>query len=177
RANKLYADGHHARAITFLQQAAKQVLDNIKLQHKLGCWLGDHGLTAEGIARFEKVLEINPDYAPSLVALAQSHSKKHAYDKAMPFVEKALALKPEYATAHLTYGTILQQQGKLSEAVEHFRTALQLRLNSPPKPVKQAKKQEDFGDPEIEALVWDTLATLAKAGVHAFASYGTLLGF
>ncbi|MBI4938222.1 MAG: tetratricopeptide repeat protein, partial [Nitrosomonadales bacterium] len=38
---------------------------------------------------------------------------------------EALALKPDYAEAHVNLGNVLQAQGKLDEAVESYRRALQ----------------------------------------------------
>ncbi len=43
--------------------------------------------------------------------------------------ERALALSPDYAEAHLNLGTALAQQGRLAEALPHLRKAVEYSPN------------------------------------------------
>ncbi|HET7267182.1 MAG TPA: tetratricopeptide repeat protein [Oleiagrimonas sp.] len=176
KANRLYRDEKLDRAIALLRQAATQSPDNAKLQHKLGLWLSKQKHVDEGIQCYRKALEIDADFAPALIDLAQALGKKNHFDEAVPLVEKALELEPDNASGHLVYGVLKQRQGELDDAVLQFRTSLELRLQHPPRTGRPGKKKKDFNQPATEALLWTTLSTLAKAGVHAFAAFGTLLG-
>ena len=44
-----------------------------------------------------------------------------------PCYASALDLKPDYAEAHLNLGILLNDQGKLDEAVAHYQRALALK--------------------------------------------------
>jgi protein O-mannosyl-transferase len=47
-------------------------------------------------------------------------------DEAIPHLETALRIKPDYAEAHYNLGTALLQKGMADEALDHFQKALQI---------------------------------------------------
>ena len=48
-------------------------------------------------------------------------------DEAIPHLERAIQLKPDYTEAHNNLSFALTQQGKWNEAIRHFERALQLK--------------------------------------------------
>jgi Flp pilus assembly protein TadD len=50
-------------------------------------------------------------------------------DKAFSFFTRALQLKPDFAAAHNGLGVVLARQGKIHDAVYHFREAVRLDPN------------------------------------------------
>lgn len=87
----------------------------------------------------------------------------------------ALAVDSSDLLTQVTLGRLFMLDGKLPEAVAHFRQALALRLLHDTV-VKPSPPQQPLDQASGEKLLWQTLADLAKAGVHAFACSGTLLG-
>lgn len=180
RAQGFLRDGDIQRGINMLLQGIKIAPENITLHLMLGEQLGKHGRAEASIKHYEKALEIDPDSLMGQINLGQAYSKKNRYEDAAPLLQKALDAAPDNPGVHMAYGVMLQRQGELPESVEHFRQALELKLEQPEKnddklPAPK-KEREDFNKPETEELMWDALHQLAMGNVHAFACYGTLLG-
>lgn len=175
RARALSRDNQVPAAIQTLKQALALAPNNAALNLELGKLYIKNRQMNEGVRQLEETLEIDPYFVPALIELGQTHSKHDNLGKAQPLLETALEQAPELPATNLAYGALLQKQGKLAEAIDHFRRALRARLDHPTKQYKK-KLRDDFDKPATEQLMWDTLSQLARAGVHAFACYGTLLG-
>lgn len=176
KARQHYHEKQSDRALTLLEQAIAIAPQNALFHQEMGKWLVAGKRTAEGVSYYEKSLDLNPDFVPALIELGQEHVKKNDFDSAQPLLERALALQAEHPAANIVYGTFLQKQGRLPEAVEYLRNALEFKLRTPHKAGQPRERRPAFNKAETERLMWRTLSELAKAGVHAFASYGTLLG-
>ncbi|MEG3116869.1 tetratricopeptide repeat protein [Salinicola sp. 4072] len=176
RARVLARDSQPDAAIQVYKQAAGLAPKDATLYFELGKLQVERRQIREGITHLEKALEIAPNFIPALIELGQTHSKHNNLEKALPLLEHALDQAPDNPPVHLVYGAAMQKQGKLPEAIDHFRYALELRLGYPTNNDNPPKKKQDFDKPATEELMWDTLTLLAKSGIHAFASYGTLLG-
>lgn len=132
-------------------------------------------LLKEGIENLEKAVYLSPKMASALVELGQAYMKNNDLEKSLSTLKETLEIAPKSPAVHVAYGSINQRIGELPKAVDSYKEALRLRLNYPTKK-KEHKLRTDFGKQSTEELLWDTLSLLAKSGVHAFASYGTLLG-
>lgn len=175
KARKHYAQGQLDRAVRLLEQAT--ALAPTSARHReLGQWLLKAKKPAEGIQHLEKAIEFDADSVPALTELGQEYAKQNNSEKARPLIEKALSLSEKHPAVNFVYGTFLQKQGELPNAVKYLRAALEFRLADPFKPREPSSSTEDFDKLETEELMWTTLSVLAKSGIHAFASYGTLLG-
>lgn len=124
-----------------------------------------------------------------LTALIQEHGQHAAiyglqgsvlaaagqHEQALACFRAALALTPDDGQLLASAGGCLHLLGRLPEALQCFRSALQvqcitsLRLIQPP-------PLPTFDSNAAEQRLWQVLAQLAEAGVHAFATSGTLLG-
>lgn len=162
-------------AIQSFRQALPLAPRNARLHAELGLLLARRKQTTEAVSLLERCLELDPRHVVALVKLGEIHNQQNQPDKAEPLLLKALEFEPENTSAHLVMGVIRHHQNRLPEALRAYRHALALRLNKPLAQTTRAPRQ-DFNQPQVEQLLWATLTALAKAGVHAFAAYGTLLG-
>jgi tetratricopeptide (TPR) repeat protein len=70
---------------------------------------------------FEKAIEITPDYVDPYDNLGKIYYSLGNFDKAEEFELKALAIKPDFPTAHLTLGWVyLLGKSQPEEAIKHF---------------------------------------------------------
>ncbi|MGN6790570.1 MAG: tetratricopeptide repeat protein [Rhodanobacteraceae bacterium] len=174
-AERLVADGKPQAATAQFQRAVNADPDNADLRYKFGKHLLGQHEQELGILQLERAVRLNGRAAAPLLELGQAYTASNRFADAQPLLDKALELAGHASQAHLIYGTFLHKQGKLTDAVAHFRKALTLMLEHPAE-ATLPKPKEDFDKPEIERLLWTTLSQLALAGVHAFAAFGTLLG-
>ncbi|MGB5355403.1 MAG: adenylate/guanylate cyclase domain-containing protein [Eudoraea sp.] len=111
-------------------EAYEYYLKGLELLHQLDVW--------ESKAMFERAIKIDPDYAPAHaglsevicqicewhggsakdLAMAESHSKK------------ALALSPNMAESHASYGYVLSLRKKYAEAEKEFIKAIKVNPNA-----------------------------------------------
>lgn len=96
-------------------------------------------------------------------------------DEALQAYLNAATLAPDDGQSHIGAANCLQLRGELDRALHHYREALHCQciqlLLAPPVAVHST-----FEYRSAEAKLWQVLAKLAAAGVHAFPSSGTLLG-
>lgn len=96
--------------------------------------------------------------------------------QALGLFQRAVAMSPEYLQAQSGLAQCLLAEGRLPEAREHFRVALGLMLAAPVYTPKPAGDEIRFDAVAAERGLWRVLSVMAKNGVHAFATSGTLLG-
>lgn len=174
-AERLLLSGQQQAATAQFQRAVNADPDNPAIRYKFGKHLLAQHEQELGILQLEHATRLNDHAIAPLLELAQAYTSTNRFEKAQSLLDKALVLAGTASQTHLIYGTFLHKQGKLPDAVAHFRTALELMLEHPAA-AEVAKPKRDFSRPEIEGLLWTTLSQLALAGVHAFAAFGTLLG-
>jgi len=72
----------------------------------------------------ERALAINPDSAPALTASGSIKGQyEYDWEGANSDFERAVTLAPDYATAHQWYGSMLNMQGRLEEALQQLQLA------------------------------------------------------
>lgn len=88
-----------------------------------------------GIANFQKAIDLDPNFALAYVGLADSYSVMPSYGymspaKAFPLattaIQQGLQIDPDLAEAHSTYGLVLASQWGWSEAETEFKRALEI---------------------------------------------------
>ena len=87
----------------------------------------EQGQADEAIARFQKALEIKPDFVDGYVNLGLALLQKKRADEAMIQFQKALEIRPGYADACNSLGAALLQKGKSDEAISYFQKALRTK--------------------------------------------------
>jgi adenylate cyclase len=103
-------------------------------QHWISGSFGDIRREETIVRICQQAVSIDPNYAEAwaLMALAQSQLRLwHARDvDALPAAERALSLNPDLAAARCVKAHVLEEQGKLEEAIAEVETALRLEPDS-----------------------------------------------
>ncbi len=116
------------------------------------------GRIDEAVARYDRALSADPEYADAHNNLAVALLTLGRIDEAAPHFERALVLKPASADAHNNLGNWLAEQGKLDQALKHFERAIAIRPDYAEAHFNRAEiKTFQPGDPELAAL--ERLAT------------------
>jgi tetratricopeptide (TPR) repeat protein len=76
---------------------------------------------------YNQILQADPSQPVALHLLGVIARQVGENDRAVKFIAKALAIKPDYADAHGNLGNALKEQGKLDDAVASYREALALK--------------------------------------------------
>lgn len=88
-----------------------------------------------GIAFFQKAIDLDPNFALAYVGLADSYSVMPSYGymspaealpRATTAIQQGLQIDPDLAEAHSTYGLVLASQWRWSEAETEFKRALEI---------------------------------------------------
>lgn len=75
---------------------------------------------------FTVAVQENPALATAWFGLAQIRLEQHRPDDAIGFLKQALAIQPDADGYHYALGTALEQVSRLSDALEAYKTELQL---------------------------------------------------
>lgn len=127
------------------------------------------------LAAMRRAVQCAPGDAEALRNLAGMLQEIGQQPEAIVQFEAVLRLDPSDILAQSGLAQSLAYQGDLPRAVQHFRHALTLRLAS----VTVAPAAPSAPQPAPkgrEALLWQTLANLARTGLRACPMAGTLLG-
>jgi len=109
-----------ARAILDSLDAHTHASALVNLAKVLG-WAGKY-VEAERAARNAEKLA--PDWAPAAFQAATMASLQGQTGEAVAGFRRALELKPDYGDAHCALGVLLENQGLLAEAEQHYTLAL-----------------------------------------------------
>lgn len=89
------------------------------------------GRTAEAIALFQRALASQPRNPFIQFNLGEAHRRAHALAKALPYFERAAALKPNFAEAFAFAAEALRGLGRGQAAEPRYQTALRLAPKLP----------------------------------------------
>jgi protein O-mannosyl-transferase len=84
---------------------------------------GDH---AEAEREWHLALRYNPEAVEAMAYLGFAKFEENQYTEAIPYVQKAIELKPHYATPHVYLAQIYAAQGKAEAAEAEFLQALEI---------------------------------------------------
>ena len=132
-AERLLGAGHAQAATAQFQRAVNADPTNADLRYKFGKHLLDQHEQELGILQLERAVRLDGRAAAPLLELGQAYTATNRFADAQVLLEKALEIAGKASQTHLIYGTFLHKQGKLPDAVAHFRTALTLMLEHPAK--------------------------------------------
>ena len=95
-------------------------------QHVLGTAYLGTGDYVQAQRRFERALEIKPDYHPALLGLSMAARGNSDYDRALAVVDQILAKYPKWPAAHTERGQVLLGMGQHDQAISAFQRAQSL---------------------------------------------------
>ena len=79
---------------------------------------------AKAVEAFQKVVELNPEYADGYINIAAADIPFEKYEPALKNLEKALAMRPNDARALYYKATVYRIQGRLDDAIELFKQVI-----------------------------------------------------
>jgi len=85
------------------------------------------GRLEEAQALYQRILEAHPDHAAVLHLLGSCHLQQRAPGIAIPFIERAIAARPDFAEARGNFGVALNALGRHHEAVAQYEQALAIK--------------------------------------------------
>jgi adenylate cyclase len=94
----------------------------------------------------EKLMELAPDRAESVLACAYALTANSQFEEAEPVFQKAITLDPTLGVAHQFLARALQHQGKIKAAAESFATATKCDPEDYESPMLGASIYEGIGD-------------------------------
>lgn len=117
--------GRAQETVALLRPYADRPDPDLDILMALGVGLAQAGKPKEAIAVFEKARSADPSNAMALANIGTVYLTERDYAKATRAMEAALALDPGIARAHNALGVIAAENGRLDEAVGHWRKAVE----------------------------------------------------
>lgn len=93
-----------------------------------------------------KRIEENPDHSDNWRLLGRFHHRRNRLDDATIAFEKSLKINPGNAAAHFDYGQLLESQGDIEQAREHYQRVYQIAPES--EYADKLRKQGDLPNAE-----------------------------
>lgn len=90
----------------------------------LGAAEDEMGASDSAFAHIRLLNRVAPDYAPGLYALGNLYVRIDRPDSAASAYRASLARMPRFPQAENNLGAVLERQGKLEEALEHYRRGM-----------------------------------------------------
>lgn len=75
------------------------------------------GRVRDAMRKYEEVLRTAPEQADALHLLGQAHAQLGDFDRALPYLSRAVAARPNIAPYHLSHGLTLRELGRPAEAL------------------------------------------------------------
>ncbi len=138
----------------------------------------DPGSASEAISSYNKVLELEPGYAPAHINLGTLYYNQSDYDLAEEHYRKAIECDPRYALAYFDLGNVLDETQRLEEAIAAYKSALKLAPTYADAHYNLALSYERSRQPRTALKHWRAYLKLDGHGpwaVHARAQYKRLL--
>jgi tetratricopeptide (TPR) repeat protein len=110
---------------TLWNRALACTVNNYVANYNLGDALVRKGAINEGIACYQKALELKPDYAGVENDLGAALFQEGRVDEAISHYQKALGIRAHYAEARNNLGNAWLQKGKVDNALAEYRRAVE----------------------------------------------------
>jgi tetratricopeptide (TPR) repeat protein len=146
--------GNALRALDKLVEARSSYLEALRLapdlaqpHAHLGMILRREGKLADALHWLRRAVELAPEDAGFWESLAELHAEREEFAESVACWQRALALASEdRAGPHLGLGWSLQEEGRLAEAGDQYRMAIELEPRSAVAQVNLGGLQEELGE-------------------------------
>jgi len=124
---ELYSNGQIQEALDTAGALIKDYPNEAILYNISGACYASLGQLDTAVKRYEKSIDIKPDYAEAHNNLAITLQELGQLDAAVKCYDQALAIKPDYAEAFNNLGIVLKELGQLDTAVKSYEKILTIR--------------------------------------------------
>ena len=118
------------RQFDLLLELAQKAPREKRVFYSLGIWYKNNDLPDKAIKAFQKTAELDPSLAAAYNELAYLYLNKGEFAIALKYLEKYSSLNPEDANPFDSMGDLLWKMGKLDEAIEKYRKALEIKSDT-----------------------------------------------
>jgi tetratricopeptide (TPR) repeat protein len=132
------------------QHAAGLAPQSPAVHYNLGRFFFETAKYEDARKELEEAVRLDPKYAPALYFLALAAKQDNDLARSTELFEKLLALQPENPDAQFLLGQNLDHQGNISEAMAHWKLALQADPNYSQALYNLARALKKANDPEAQ---------------------------
>ena len=155
-------EGKMVPAIQAMNQLIEEFPNDKLLMWMAGIWVENQQQITRAIPMFERVLKLDPNFAPPLNEVAYCYARTRNFDKAFSAMQRYIQLLPNESNPQDSYAEILRMSGRFSDALIHYRASLK---NDPNFVVSQVGLADTY------ALMGDEARARAEYAIaiqHAF---------
>ena len=128
--------------------------DDPFIYYNLGCaYAGDSERLREAADAWGRAAELRPDYVEARYDLAQYHFSERRYAEARPHFEAAAAAREDWPAPRYCLAAICVQEGRLEEALERLREALELNIGWANSAAADPLMEPLRGNPAFEEMI------------------------
>ena len=120
------SEGKIVPAIQAMNEVLEQFPNDKFLAWMGAVWVENQQQITRAIPMFERVVQLNPDFAPPLNELAYCYARTRNFEKAFSTMQRYITLLPNESNPQDSYAEILRMAGKFDEALVHYRASLKI---------------------------------------------------
>ena len=120
------SEGRIVPAIQAMNEALEQYPNDKFLAWLGAVWVENQQQITRAIPMFERVVRLNPDFAPPLNELAYCYARTRNFEKAFATMQRYITLLPNESNPQDTYAEILRMAGRFDEALVHYKASLKI---------------------------------------------------
>lgn len=175
RLTHLLNQGHYKELIMQALELTQEFPDDYAAWHFLAVGQKSIGQIDEAHAAFEKVTELNKQFAPGFNNLGVILRELGRQNESIACYDRALAIKPDYAEAAFNKGNGLKDQGYLNQAIAAFRKAFSLKPDYVDAIYNIANSYKDQAKHEKAVTAYKETLALSPSHVDAHNNLGNVL--
>ena len=144
-------------------------------ENNLATALQAQGRLDDAVARYQRALSFQHDYAPAHNNMGTALKAQGKTDEAIASYERALTLQPDYADAYYNLANAELAQGRLDAAVDNFRAALKQEPDSVAAHTNLAVALERRGDTAAAVAAFRAAVAVSPRSAQSHRNLGNAL--
>lgn len=117
-------EGKMVPAIQAMNQVIEEFPNDKLLMWMAGIWVENQQQINRAIPMFERVIKLDPNFAPPLNEVGYCYARARKFDKAFAAMQRYIELLPNESNPQDSYAEILRMSGKFDDALVHYRASL-----------------------------------------------------
>jgi tetratricopeptide (TPR) repeat protein len=122
-------ESNYIPAISAMNDLLAKYPRDQRLAFLAGDWLNGQQRWDQAVVVLERAVTLFPNYCAAWNDLGYAYAYSGNFSKAFAAMDKYVALEPDEANAHDSYGEILRMAGKFDQALQQYRTSIRLDPN------------------------------------------------